>query len=259
MLKELINSNLKKMGYKVVRLKAYLSDFDDFPFPVRENEQRFDYEKAIQFLIALNVGQEAAIRLGSIPEKSLRYLESTFREYLGSEKPLMGLHVGNFVGISLVWAADRFKRIHRDSVMVSIDPNMSHRGISYPAKAVEKLANYFGLQKNIMFLLGYSVERASCEASCQGVSFENTLANLIVLTEGKYDVAFIDGNHEAAYVSRELDSIFRLLKPSGLVIMDDVDEYWQAKTGLKDIYDKADEGKFDKEGTDGRIGVLRKK
>ena len=40
--------------------------------------------------------------------------------------------------------------------------------------------------------------------------------------------------------------------------MDDVDEFWQVRTGLKDVFEKVDRAKFTKEGTDGRVGILKK-
>ena len=258
MIKEMINSNLKKVGYKMIKLKGYLSDLDDHQLFGPGTGERFDYEEAVKCLLRLNVGLEKHVRETSIPEESLRYLERFFLGYFSSDKPIVALHVGNFLGISLVWAASCFKKIHKDSLVVSIDPNITHRGISYPLEAVVKLANYFRVQKSILFLVGYSLEKAVCLDSGRGMSFENILWNLALLSKGNYDVAFVDGNHDGAYVSRELEHIFPLLREDGIVVMDDVDEFWQVRTGLKDVFEKVDRAKFTKEGTDGRVGILKK-
>ena len=259
MIKELVNSGLEKIGYKVIRLRKYLLDMGDHQLLRLGTRKGFDYEEAVKFLLRLDVGLETPMREASIPEKSLHYLERFFSSYFPSDKPIIALHIGNFVGISLVWAADYFKRIHQDSLVVSIDPNLTHRGISDPLKAVVKLTNYYHLQKNILFLVGYSLEKTVGLDTGEGMAFENTLENLTLLSKGRYDVAFVDGHHQAAYVSKELGHLFHLLKEGGIVVMDDVDEFWQARTGLKDVYDKVDEEKFVKEQTDGRVGILRKR
>ncbi len=270
MIKETINQALRKAGYKIVKLSVPVTGFYS-PSGDTTHCTDFSYENAIKFVIGLHVTTEGYIRQASMPEPSLEFV-SDYLKTLANEKPLIALHIGNFVGISLTWLADRLKKIHQDSIVVSIDPNIAHRGVRYPLEVVIKLANHFSLERNIMNLVGYSLEKnISDQANTEHEGsrfrkagsfypgFENTLQNLMLFSEGKYDLALIDGNHDSAYLSRELDKVYRLLKKGGLLVLDDISEYWENRSGLKAVYDNADQTKFIKEGADGRVGILRKK
>ncbi len=158
-IKELINKNLKKMGYKIQRIPKtvrdiYLSKTDQI------NPGFFEYEAAVSFLTELKVTSERHIREGSIPEKSLRYLSNYFFKHFDHSRPLKALHIGNFVGISLTWIAHCLRQIHADSIVVSIDPNLNHRGVNYSLDVVIRLVNRYSLQKNVMCLVGYSLEKS---------------------------------------------------------------------------------------------------
>ena len=266
MIKEMINSGLGKFGYKVVRLDPYaLSSRDGFFDP-----RVFKYDEAVQYIVGLHVAPEDQIRKASIPEGSLEYLSNFFKDCFTGNKPLVALHVGNFVGISLVWLASCLKRFHKDSLVVSIDPNISHLGVRYPLDVVTRIANYYSLQKNILFLVGYSLEsnlrndvgtlQSDSHRNLKpDISFENVLKNLTLLSHGNYDLALMDGNHDASYLRREIDCLYDLLGERGLLVLDDVSDYWQQRAGLKDVYEEINKTRFVKEGTDGRVGVLRKK
>lgn len=85
------------------------------------------------------------------------------------------------------------------------------------------------------------------------------MQNLRVFSEGKFDIAMIDGYHEGSYLMREMTHAYHLLRIGGLIVLDDLTDFWQERAGLRDCYDKADEQRFVKEGIDGRVGILRKK
>lgn len=270
MIKAIVQGVFNRLGYRIERVPA--SSALEYSAVTHDPEGPFDYEGTIRFLVGLNVTTEDHIRQGSIPQPSLHYLEKFFRQYFPGASPLTALHIGNFLGVSLTWAAHCLRQLHRDSVVVSMDPNLAHRGVQNPLNVVIKIANHLSLQRNIMFLVGYSLERTWTNQGLEGVydsgpaksshlemAFENTLQNLQVFSEGKFDIALIDGYHESSYLKREITHAYHLLRNGGLVVLDDLDDYWQQRAGLRECYDKVDEQMFVKEGTNGRVGILRKK
>ena len=76
---------------------------------------------------------------------------------------------------------------------------------------------------------------------------------MVALGVGGFDFVLLDGNHEAAYVADELDSLRPLLKPGALVFLDDVSEGWPL---LKQLFEGAAAGNFRALAADGRVGVL---
>ncbi len=269
MIKTMINEGLKKIGYKVVKLSVPVTEFYNESSSAQKSKD-FSYENAIQFVVGMHVTTEGHIRQASMPQESLEYVSTYFKD-LPKDKPLIALHVGNFVGVSLTWIASQLRQIHPDSLVVSIDPNITHRKVKYPLEVVTKLANHFSLQNNVMFIVGYSLEKnISDDTNTEHdgsmfkkgsiyPGFENSLENLKLFSEKKYDLALIDGNHEAAYLKREIDSVYHLLKNNGLLVLDDISDYWENRAQLKNVYDKADETRFIKKGSDGRVGILRKR
>jgi hypothetical protein len=225
----------------------------------------FTWSDANSFLSGLGCDR-SQVSDGSIPEQSLNYSSDLLKRHIKA-RPALGLHVGNFVGISLCHYVDFARRLDAKSMVVSIDPNLTHRGISNPMQMVINCLNHFGLQDNAMILTGYSLEKS---VSNDGVaitadydpqaafgtemSCENQLPALARLMAGQFDFAVIDGNHEGSYLGREVGFVHALLKPAGVLVMDDVD--W-SELGV--VYTTLDPEQFEQLGTDGRVGLARKR
>lgn len=225
----------------------------------------YSRSEAISFLSGLGCDR-LQVEAGSMPESSLIYSCQQLQRHL-PDRPILGLHVGNFVGVSLCHYADFARRLDDSSIVLSIDPNLPHRGIRNPQERVISCLNYFGLQGNAMLLTGFTLEK---NASNDGVkitsdydpavefgaelSCENQLPMLSRLMPGTFDFVVIDGNHEANYLSRETAFAYRLLKSGGIMVMDDVD--W---TSLGDVYRSLDRNLYEDLGADGRVGLARKK
>ena len=226
----------------------------------------FNYDEAVDFIVSCGC-ERTQVTEGSIPKESLDYT-ATFLDQLNYEKGVTGLHIGNFVGISLAYITDYVVRRNNKSLVVSIDPNIRHRGIEDPMSLVIKLLNKFELQSNSLILTGYSLNKSitndgkdedgnykidhlySDEPSCA-----QQLTNLKKVAAGRFDFAIIDGNHEAKYLQRELKEINHLLKNNGLLILDDVSYGWFE---IEDVFKKLDESEYEKLGADGRVGIARK-
>jgi predicted O-methyltransferase YrrM len=202
---------------------------------------------------------------GSIPEASLRYLMHAAVARLAAG-PARVLHVGNFVGLSLCYITDAVRRHDRGSIVVAIDPNLVHRNIPRPQHHVVFLLARYGLLSNSVLLTGYSLEKC---ISNDGVNLgydpyansanehapANQLPHLAALCGRVFDLVIIDGNHDPEYLKREISVIDRLLKPGGMLAIDDINAGWPA---LQKVVQTYDQKKFIDLGTDGRIALLAK-
>jgi hypothetical protein len=219
---------------------------------------------AIELAVAEGVDREQCVS-GSIPEASLEFATSFFSEHL-SPPPWVGLHVGNFVGISLAYLVNAVRDAHPESVILSIDPDIPHRGVNHPSRVVISLLNSFGLQDASLLLTGYSLEKnVSNDGSDYDtdydplehyeaeISLHNQLPLLKTVARGAFHFAVVDSNHDASYLNREIDAIRSLLVPGGLVILDDVSSWWSE---IRSEYWRLSRQGFVDLGTDGRVGVL---
>jgi hypothetical protein len=238
----------------------------------QDSSTAYSYKEANNYLAGLGYPLELnpdGSFAGALPESSLNFCASfIIKNFTG--KPTIGLHVGNFVGVSLAYLTNVVQKIHPESLIVSIDPNIQHRNIKNPLNIVVGLLNKFGLQNNSLILTGYSLEADTYYEVNPKENFENNLTTsffdrglscaqqlkgLEMIALASFDFFLIDGNHEANYLEREIKRADKLLKPGGFLILDDIYSFW---TELQKIYESIDETKYQKLGTDGRIGVLKK-
>lgn len=227
--------------------------------------QDFTYDEIIGSLVDQGIDR-GQILSGSIPESHLAEIVDIIRQHFGT-CAITGLHIGNFVGVSLVYLAGLLTRLNERSIIVSIDPNIPHRGIVNPQTLVIYLVNKFGLSKNIGILTGYSLEKSisndgkeyteydpqreySREYSCEG-----QLELLNRISAESYEFIVIDGNHERTYLHNELTLVQDLLCPNGLIIVDDVSEGW---TEIKETFETFRANGIERIFSNGRIGVFRK-
>jgi hypothetical protein len=235
------------------------------------NGASYSYSSAIEFHCARGLPRQHVVE-GSIPEKSLEFCGSILDQVIQADRPPRGLHLGNFVGESLVYFAAYVRARDDKAVIVSIDPNLPHRGIDDPQKHTIALLNHFNLQSNVIICVGYSGQKSvsndgfsfistdgfeydslshySDEQSCQ-----NSLTNLALLYESRFDFAVMDGNHDAEYLRSEVDVVRRLLTPNGILLLDDVSEAW---ADIKAEYGSLASKGWKPLGADGRVGALQK-
>ncbi|MGH2929069.1 MAG: class I SAM-dependent methyltransferase, partial [Solirubrobacteraceae bacterium] len=195
----------------------------------------FSYEDAIAHVVAGGSTTEQQVRLGSVPEASLQAVAGVLDEQLASPAPRLP-HVGNFVGISLAYLLDWARA--RDGFVISVDPDIAHRGVAHPQRVVCDLLSHFGLSGRHLLICGYTLDKCF---SNDGVVFdgydpaarwvaeaapENVLPGLAVAGP-RFDAVFVDGNHDAAYLRRELRETTRLLETGGVLVLDDVDDNWE--------------------------------
>jgi hypothetical protein len=196
--------------------------------------ESFSYARAIEFLVERGL-DETEVREGSVPLESLEFARGVIAAHADGAHPLVAVHVGNFVGVSLAYMTAALRSLHPRSLVVSVDPGMPHRGIPRPDEHALALLELFGLQDASLTVTGYSLGknlgddpsvagedqlRANLDATS---ACENVLANLLTLVPGKVDVAFLDGNHDPPYLRAELDTVTSLVRGGGLVIVDDLD------------------------------------
>lgn len=219
-------------------------------------------DEAVCFLVARGLS-EAEVRAGSLPQPSLDFLAGFMASELPAERPLLALHVGNFVGVSLAHLSATLAAVHPDSRVWSIDPDIPHREIEGPADHAFALLGRFDLLAHNVVLTGYTLEQNTGDDSeedpVQRFEAERRPEQLLpsLVTAGlAFDLVFIDGNHDGRYLARELEQVRRLLRPGALVAIDDVDEaVWPM---VVEVFEGlAGQGDYDELGRDDRIGVLR--
>jgi predicted O-methyltransferase YrrM len=228
-----------------------------------KTSHEFSYEDASSFLDSLGIDPSQS-REGSMPRDSLQFMQSHF-DRLDASRPIIALHVGNFLGLSLAYLAYTLSRLHPNSRVISIDPNLTHRGIARTMETVLAVLNHFGLEDRVAILTGYSLEK---NASNQGMIFAgyDPVANweneracthqldlLKALAPGRFDLCLMDGNHDADYLQRELERVRQLLRPGGLLVLDDVSTAWPE---IQSVFTAISPDRFEKLSADGRIGLL---
>jgi len=221
------------------------------------------YEAYLIFLNSVGIDPSQS-RDGSMPLDTLQFMQSYF-DGLDASRPIIALHVGNFLGVSLAYLAYALTRLHPDSRVISIDPNLTHRGIARTMDTALALLNHFGLEDHVAILTGYSLEKnvsnqAEIFAGYDPVAnWENERActyqldTLNLVAGGRFDLCLMDGNHDPEYLARELERVQRLLRPGGLLVLDDVSDAWPE---IQSAFTAISPTVFRKLGADGRIGVL---
>lgn len=237
----------------------------------------FDYELAVAMLVEGGLS-EFQVREGSMPLESLEVVARHLVEYLPGGPPL-ALHIGNFVGLSLAHLTASLRAHHPDALVVSVDPGMPHRGIERPDRVALRLLERFGLAANSLVITGFTRGKSlrddgliwpedavptavstdvalaalGADAACQQV-----LPNLARFMPGRFDVAVLDGNHEADYLRRELGDVGQLLRDGGLLVLDDViEEFWPELTAVFEGLTNGGQG-YVRVAQDRRVGLLRR-
>jgi methyltransferase family protein len=191
------------------------------------------YEEAVRFLTRRGL-DEFHVREGSMPEPTLNFVGDLLAARLPRDRPVAGLHVGNFLGLSLAYFSWLLGEHDAQSLMVSIDPNVTHRGIESPLDHAYALLGHFDQLSRNVIVVGYSLERgepANEREHLESLAPEHVLRafSSLGLT---FDVVIVDGNHERNYVAREIAAVREVLAPAGLVVLDDINDW----PGVKDIF-----------------------
>ena len=231
----------------------------------REEERRITpvpdprVEDAIGFLLDRGL-DEAAVRAGSITAHSLTFFSEIVAPLLPRERPVRALHIGNFVGVSLSFVTWLVRKQDARSVVVSIDPNATHRGIASPQNHVLALLARYGLLSNSLIIPGYTLEDTALEpgpldqsGGCHPLACVGVLATLDALRPKPFDLVLIDGNHDLDYVKREYAALQKLVAPGSILVFDDVAD-WE---GVKEVFQRVLETEHCRElGRDARLGII---
>jgi predicted O-methyltransferase YrrM len=220
-------------------------------YAAAEARKPFSYDEAESFLVGRGVPRDA-LRRGSVGPAQLRFAAQVVAKH-APRRALRALHIGNFVGVSLAALSDIVVGHDPESRVVSIDPNVLHLGVDDPQGHTLALLAHFGVAGRNVVIPGYSLARPVGAAG-----LENVLLTLERLGQ-RFDLVFVDGNHEPQYVRAELEILVRLVEDGGLLILDDVSHSYE---GIQQLFEEvgSDDGwPLQKLGHDGlQIGVLRK-
>lgn len=103
-------------------------------------------------------------------QAALDFAAAIVREHVPASEPIRALQIGNFVGVSLSYVSATLRALHPDSVVVSMDPNITHRAIADPQSHVLALLGHFDLLRNNAVVTGYSLEQSSAPAPMPAAS-----------------------------------------------------------------------------------------
>lgn len=224
----------------------------------------FAHSDLIDFHVARGLDRHHVTE-GSMPATSLRFIHDAIRNAAIHERPFHGLHIGNYVGVSLAYLSAAIREKHAESRMFAIDPNLPHRGTSNPQSHVAELLQACGITKSVVLLAGFSGLKS---ISNDGVVFddydplanyeseaaiEGAVKSLAKVCRGSFRFALIDGNHEAEYLRAEIAELLPLLADGAIIAIDDADDAWPE---LKAVYESAASKRLRPLGTDGRVGLL---
>jgi hypothetical protein len=218
-------------------------------------------DDAIRFLVNRGLDEET-VRFGSMPAVSLTFMASIVGPRLPRDRPVRALHIGNFVGLSLCYLTALVHDQNPHSVVVSVDPDTTHRGVVSPKSHVLALLHDYGLLANSLIIDGYSLEQTFGEVGApdeadlsRGLACEGVLASLAALEPEPFDVVLIDGNHDRAYLEREFTTLRRLVAGGSILVFDDVVDWeWH---GVRGVFERVlEEHGCAELGRDGRLGIL---
>jgi hypothetical protein len=175
---------------------------------ILEQDRNVDYNEFYEGLFSDLISRglnEKQIRLGSMPLNSLLAINDIIKEH-HNEKDIIALHIGNFVGVSLSFFTKCILDVGTsNSLIISIDPNLPHRGIDNPMSHVNYLLSKYRLNRNSMILCGYSLEKSISndgEFYTEYDSYEkfeienapeNAIENLLKIKQSYIDLVLIDG------------------------------------------------------------------
>jgi hypothetical protein len=102
---------------------------------------------------------EEVVRWGSIWPESLAFICETIRNELPRQRAAIALHVGNFLGVSLVGLVSTLRDVHPESLIVAVDPGVTMGGVAHSQDYVTQLLDVFGLANSVLLVCGYSFGR----------------------------------------------------------------------------------------------------
>lgn len=155
---------------------------------------------------------------------------STFREHIypvWKDKPITYLEIGVFEGMSLVWML-QYVLTHPDARAVAIDPWLMTtkldeefmQGVMERAK--KNLQPY---RKKVKIQRGNSAEVLRKMVHRKGY---------LDIGRESVDLCMIDGDHNQLAVLDDLRLVYRLMKPGGWIILDDVENQIQKHDHVKE-------------------------
>ncbi len=222
----------------------------------------FSYHDAVALLAARGLDWPT-VGLGSMGPAGLGFIQATISSHFPKESPVQTLHIGNYVGVSLAALSATTLELDPRSRTVSIDPNMPHLGVNDPQAHVFALLAELGLQDANVVICGYTFERnptigfdgRDLTVEWQsGSACENVLPSLRELGV-RFDVALLDGSHVGSYARREVEVLAELIRPNGLLFLDNVEQGFEE---IEELFRDAADGAlpFERLGYREPVGVL---
>ena len=229
-----------------------------------------EYNEIVSFFIKSYGIDKSHILGGSIEEKHCHRIVYAIQKQFNNKR-IIGLNVGNFLGVAFSFILSRIVQNNDETTMVSVDPNIPHRGIVDLEDKFVACLDAFNLHRNSMVINGYSLNK---NVSNDGVTFDNynpntsfdnekgctgVLQKLSKIGHKNFHFILLDGNHHSDYLTQEMELCSQLLDTGGLLFLDDINENWKLLRQSAFAFIEKDSSEFEELYYDGRILALKKK
>ena len=236
----------------------------------KQQSKPLDYNYVVDYFVDTFHIDKSHILSGSIGPKNCDRMVYTILEHFDKSR-IIGLNIGNFLGVAFSYILSRVVHNNNESTLISVDPNIPHRGIENLEDKFIASLGAFNLEDNSLIINGYSLNK---NLSNDGVTFNHydpekfynqengctgVLQKLVYLGVEKLNFILLDGNHHSEYLQQEMKICSQLLQSGGILFLDDIDENWKLlKTSALNFL-KENESVFSELYYDGRILALKKK
>lgn len=147
-----------------------------------------------------------------------------FKTAIDKAKPKIIVEVGSFVGESAIFMAQYLKDTKRDCVILCVDTWCG--GIDHWEKVPEKLRFWFGRPGLFYQFMGNVISRGMSDCILP-VSLDSiNAARLLKLLNIVPDLVYVDGSHEEGDVLRDYESYWDLLPSGGVMLVDDLTNWF---------------------------------
>lgn len=160
-----------------------------------------------------------------------------FKTAIEKANPHVLVEVGSFVGESTIFMAKYLKETKRDFVILCIDTWGG--GIDHWEKVPEKLRFWFGRPSLYYQFIGNVIAKG-CHDVILPIALDSINgARLLKLLNIVPDFVYVDASHEKGDVLRDYETYWNLLRPGGVMLVDDLTNYFPGVLHDWDVFTKS--------------------
>lgn len=145
-----------------------------------------------------------------------------FHQAIDKAKPGLIIEVGSFVGESAIFMAGYLR--DRDAAILCVDT--WYGGVDHYKGAPEKINMHFG-RPDLYYRFMSNVVQRGCEDRIVPLALDSVNAARLIASLGiQADMVYLDASHEHGDVRRDLEAYWQILKPGGVMLVDDLSDWF---------------------------------